>query len=153
MRSRQNGFTLIELLVVLAIIAMVLAVAIPNIKSALRNSNETVVMREVQTIHQAQVQYFSLFGAYAATLSELGPPGHGVAQGPKAANLIPASLASGEKNGYTFTLAQTPTGYAVHANPKVYGGKDTRTFYLDENGVLHQNQGSEPATDESPEVK
>ena len=152
MRPKSNGFTLIELLVVIAIILIILCVAIPNIDSTRRTSNETVVMREVQSIHQAQVQYLSLFGAYAENLSQLGPPGPGVAQGPHAANLIPASLASGEKNGYVFLLTRTPDGFTVNANPKA-GGAGKRLFYLDQNGVLRQNWGPEPATDQSPEVK
>lgn len=73
--------------------------------TARSNAAETVVIREVQTIHQAQIQYLSQFGKYASTLLELGPPANGAA-GPAAANLIPAILASGDKDGYVFTMAQ-----------------------------------------------
>ena len=62
------------------------------------NAVETVVMREMQTIQQAQTQYQSQFGDFASTLVELGPPATGN-MGPAAAKLIPASLASGEKDG------------------------------------------------------
>jgi type IV pilus assembly protein PilA len=151
-RHRQNGFSLIELLVVIAIILTLLGVAITKIKSAHLAGVETVVIREVHTIGQAQMQYASLFGKYAASLSDLGPPTSGAA-GPHAANMIPASLASGEKDGYLFTTTLTTDGYTVNANPKIFGSTGRRTFYLDQDGVVHQNFGSEPASANSPEFK
>jgi prepilin-type N-terminal cleavage/methylation domain-containing protein len=109
-RKRQTGgFSLIELLVVTAIILVILAVAVPRIKEARLNAVETMVVREVQTLGQAQMQYQSQFGKFAASLAELGPPAGGTA-GPQAANLIPASLASREKDGYLFVIALTPVG-------------------------------------------
>ena len=116
-----------ELLIVLAIIAVILSIAIPNLISAHTNASETVVIREIQTIHQAQLQYLSQFGEYAATLAELGPPASGVA-GPHAAKLIPASLASGEKNGYVFTLAKTPSGFARMQIRRFSGATDVARF-------------------------
>lgn len=152
MRLSKRGFSLIELLVVVAIILVLLSVAIPQIQTARLSSQETMVVREVQTIAQAQVQYQSQFGKYAATLGELGPPVSG-ASGPGAAQLIPASLASGEKNGYVFLLAASAAGFRINANPKVFGGTGRRTFFLDENGIVHQNWGSEPASASSPELQ
>jgi len=125
---------------------------VPTLTSAHTSASETVVLREVQSIHQAQVQYYSQFGEYASTLAQLGPPAGGIG-GPQAAKLIPASLASGEKNGYLFTLTKTPGGFAVNANPKVFGKSGRRTFYTDEDGVIHQNWGPGPATAASPEIK
>jgi len=147
-----RGFSLIELLVVIAIILVILAVAVPRIKETRLNAVETMVLREVQTIGQAQTQYQSQFGKFAASLVELGPPASGTA-GPQAASLIPASLASGEKDGYLFVLALSPAGFSVNANPKVFGGTGRRTFYLDQDGIVHQNWGQEPASATSPEFK
>jgi prepilin-type N-terminal cleavage/methylation domain-containing protein len=127
-RKRQTGgFSLIELLVVTAIILVILAVAVPRIKEARLNAVETMVVREVQTA--------------------------GGTAGPRAANLIPARLASGEKDGYLFVIALTPVGYSVNANPKVFGGTGRRTFYLDQDGIVHQNWSQEPASVVSPEFK
>ena len=150
--TRVRGFSLVELLIVVAIVVILLAVAIPNMMTARANAAETVVIREIQTIHQAQIQYQSQFGKFASTLVELGPPASGAA-GPTAANIIPASLASGEKDGYVFTMIPTAAGFAVNANPKVFGSTGRRTFYSDENGVVHQNWGRDPATPNSPEIR
>jgi hypothetical protein len=35
---------------------------------------EQAAIRTLTTIHQAETQYYSTFGRYAATLAELGPP-------------------------------------------------------------------------------
>jgi type IV pilus assembly protein PilA len=137
---------------VIAVVMVILAVAIPNIHRFRLNSAETIVIREVQTIAQAQTQYLSQFGRYAATLAELGPA-HGVADSPAAAGLIPGKLASGEKDGYLFTLTSTAGGYVVNAVPKNFGSTGRRTFYLDQNGVVHHNWGPQPATDASPEAR
>src|SRR5215471_4339686 len=98
MRRKQSGglrgFSMVELLVVVAIIGILLAVAIPLINTARLNAVETMVVREVQTIGQAEMQYQTQFGKFASSLAELGPPVSGVA-GPQAAQLIPATLASG----------------------------------------------------------
>src|SRR5689334_5679764 len=127
-RTRQKstrGFTLIEILIVVAIIMMLLGAAIPSLINAQRNAVETVVMREVHTIHQAQTQYQSQFGEYAASLADLGPPLNGVL-GPTGASLIPRSLASGERDGYVFIMSRSPGGFSVNANPKVFGKNGRR---------------------------
>ena len=98
------------------------------------------------------MQYQSQFGDYAATLNELGPPTNGAA-GPRAAKLLPASLASGEKNGYVFSVTKTAGGFYANATPKVFGKNGRRTFYIDEDGVVHQNWGEAPASAGSPEIK
>jgi type IV pilus assembly protein PilA len=151
-RRAPSGFSLVELLIVIAIITILLSVAIPHMLSMRSDAAETMVIREIQTILQAQTQYSSQFGKYASTLVELGPPASG-AGGTSAANLIPASLASGEKDGYLFTLTSTPGGFEVNANPKVFGSTGRRTFYSDESGLIHQNWGQEPATVQSPELR
>jgi type IV pilus assembly protein PilA len=151
-RRGARGFSLIELLIVIAIILVILAVAVPKLGSAKMNANEMVVIREIQTIHQAETQYQSQFGRFATTLNELGPPTSG-GPGPQAADLIPASLASGEKDGYTFTLTATPQGYTVNANPKVYNSTGRRTFFSDQAMTIHQNWTAEAANASSPELK
>ena len=151
-KSHSVGFTLLELLVVIAVIALVLAVAVPKYREMQLNTTETMVVRELQTIGQAQTQYQSQFGKYAGNLPELGPPTAGE-PGPAAANLIPAGLASGDKNGYLFALTITPAGYSINANPKVYRGTGRRTFYLDQDGTVHQNWGQEPANAGSQEYR
>ena len=151
-RRRARGFSLIELLIVIAIILIILTIAVPRLSVAQMNAREMAVVREIQTINTAEAQYNSQFGKFATSMAELGPPTSG-GPGPAAADLIPGSLASGEKDGYTFILTATPTGYTLNANPKVYNTTGRRSFYSDQNMITRQNWTAEPANASSPEMK
>ena len=150
-RGRRGGFSLMELLIVIAIILVILAIALPRVNSARMMGTEMAIIRQLQTIHTGQTQYFSQFGKYAATLTELGPPASGNPS-PTAADLIPNSLASGAKDGYTFMMQGTPTGYTITANPFTYNGTGRRGFYSDQSLVIRENWGPEPATASSREL-
>lgn len=151
-KRRSGGFSLIELLIVIAIILILVGIAVPKFNSARMNANETAVINEIRSIHTAQIQYMSQFQKFATTLVELGPPTSG-GPGPQAADLLPSSLTSGEKDGYIFTMTATPAGYTVTAVPKTYNTTGRRTFYSDQTMILHQNWSAEPANASSPEMK
>jgi type IV pilus assembly protein PilA len=151
-RQRRRGFTLIELLIVISIILVILAIAVPKMNKQMQGAREMAVIREIGSIHQAETQYYSQFGKYATALTQLGPPVSG-ADGPEAANIIPKILADGKKNGFTYTLTATPSGYAITAVPDSFGNTGSRTFYSDQTLVIRNNWGQEPATPASPEIK
>jgi len=149
---KTRGFTLIELLIVISIILVILAIAVPKMNTQMQGAREMAVIREIGSIHQAETQYYSQFGKYAGNLNQLGPPVSG-ADGPEAANIIPKILADGKKNGYTYTVAATPSGYAVTAVPDSFGNSGRRTFFSDQTLVIRNNWSQEPATAASPEIK
>jgi len=151
-RQRRRGFTLIELLIVISIILVILAIAVPKMNKQMQGAREMAVIREIGSIHQAETQYYSQFGKYAASLSQLGPPISG-ADGPEGANIIPKVLADGKKNGFTYALTATPSGYAITAVPDSFGNTGSRTFYSDQTLVIRNNWGQEPATPASPEMR
>ena len=151
-RQRRRGFTLIELLIVISIILVILAIAVPKMNKQMQGAREMAVIREIGSIHQAETQYYSQFGKFATALSQLGPPVSGT-DGPEAANIIPKALADGKKNGFTYTLTPTPSGYAITAVPDSFGNTGSRTFYSDQTLVIRNNWGQEPATPASPEIK
>ena len=142
----------VSLRIVLILILAVLVLAIRGGKQDF-HPTEMAAVRDIQTIVSMQAQYMSQFGKYAASLAELGPAGNGVRPGPWAADLIPASLASGQKDGYLFRIARTPGGYSINAEPIVFGKTGRRTFYTDQSIIIHQNWGPEPSSADSPEFK
>jgi len=71
---------------------------------------------------------------------------------PRAAGEIAADLASGEKQGYRFTLMRSPSGYAITAVPVAFGSTGVRTFYSDQSLVIRENHGPDAASASSPEV-
>jgi type IV pilus assembly protein PilA len=148
---RRRGFSLIELLIVIAIILIIVTVALPKLNKARMYAQETAALKAIQTINTAQVQYNSTFGRFATSLTELGPPTSGNANA-SSADLISSDLASGEKQGYKYTLAGTPGGYTISAVPSAFGSTGSRTFYSDQSLVLRENYGQEPASANSPEV-
>ena len=104
---------------------------------------EMAALKAIQSLNTAQVQYNSQFGRYARSLTELGP---------EALGFISADLATGEKQGYRFTLVPKPEGYSIQARPTVFGSTGSRTFYADQSLITRENYGPEPATAESREV-
>ena len=150
---RRRGFSLIELLIVIAIILVIAAVAIPNLIGARRAAQEMAAIRALNTIQTAQIQYFSTYGRYAQSLSELGPAAGSTSSSPTAAGLIPEDLATGIKSGYVFTMVGTPGGYTVNADPQTFEVTGSRTFYSDHTNIIRNHFGNEPAGENDPPIQ
>lgn len=127
----------------------ILAVALPVVVRDGQHSREASAVKLITTIQTAQVQYYSSYNRFAASMQELGPPAGG-AEGPSAAGLIERDLATGEKAGYRFTLTPTPAGYTINAVPTQYGTSGTKTYFSDQGIGIHQHIGPEPATANDP---
>jgi type IV pilus assembly protein PilA len=151
-KSRRRGFSLIELLIVIAIILVIVTIAVPQYNKQMMSAHETAAIQAIQTIHAVETQYYSQFGRYATSLAELGPPASGAA-GPAAADLISKDLAEGKKSGYVFSVAATPTGYAISAVPETFNSSGRRTFYSDQTLVVRNNWSQDPANVSSAELK
>src|SRR5260370_465779 len=61
-----------------------------------------------------------------------------------AAGLVDAELAAGSKSGYAFryvivgaSAVGAPARYALAATPLIYGTTGRRSFFVDENGLIH----------------
>src|SRR5579872_3461564 len=149
---KRRGFSLIELLIVIAIILIIITIAVPNLTRARMHAMEMAALAAVKTIHTAQVQYYSTYGRYATSLTELGPPASG-APSASAADIIGNDLANGKKQGFLFTLTGTPGGYIINANPEAFGNSGSMTMYSDQSMVIRVNYGPEPATATSKEMR
>src|SRR4051794_33925582 len=141
-RRQRRGFSLIELLIVIAIILIIITVAVPKYQSAMKFARETAVMEGIKTIHSAEQLYYSTYGKYATSLTELGPPTGGSSPSPSSGDFIDGTLASGVKGGYKFTVSANNGGYIVNANPVVFGVDGGRTFFSDQSHIIRQNFGA-----------
>jgi prepilin-type N-terminal cleavage/methylation domain-containing protein len=123
-RTRSEGFTLIELLIVIAVIAILAALAIPNLLSSRKAANETAAIAQCKTISSAEETYKirNLAGDNTyATLDQL-----------KTTKLVLWPSTTGFiKNGYTFQdILGTPTttNWGVYCYPT--SGAGDREFVV-----------------------
>ena len=115
------------------------------------HAQEFGAIAAIRAVNAAQMQYSSMYSHFAGSLIELGPASG--AASASAADLIPADLASGVKQGYRFTLTSAGTGYSITAVPTVFGSTGVRSFYSDQTLTIRENEGPAPATVTSPEVR
>ncbi len=129
-RLGKKGFTLVEIMIVVAIIALLAAIAIPNLLRARHNANESAAIATLRTISTAEESYRAVQNPNTyGTLAQLAaavPP------------YIDATLATGTKQGYTFIMTGAPAAntYTCTATPQTVGTTGTRIFTVDQTGVI-----------------
>ena len=131
LRKKPRGLTLVEVMIVVAIIALLAAIAIPNLLRAHHNANESAAIGVMHTLSAALESFRAAQTppTYPTTdLTELSgatPP------------YIADSLADGTNQGYTFTYTPVDANqYDLVASPDVVNVTGTRDFFVDETGTI-----------------
>jgi prepilin-type N-terminal cleavage/methylation domain-containing protein len=138
--KKKQGFTLIELMIVVAIIAILAAIAIPNMLRAQMNSRESAAIKTLKTILDAQGSYFSREGAMSPDYTTLTAPPTGP---PYLNGTWDATVA---RSGYFYVMT-VPDAYSFvcEANPEIVDKSGSRAFFLDDGGNIHEVDGAGPA--------
>src|SRR3954451_65393 len=105
-RHREAGFTLMELMIVMAVILIISLIAIPSMLNMMIQAHETSALASLRAIQAAEVQYQTNFPAngFACSISALGGSGSSGPPTAQAAQMLQSSLASGQKDGYSFNI-------------------------------------------------
>lgn len=130
----RKSFTLVELIIVIAVIAIVLAIAIPNLIAARKHSQENAAVGCLKTITASQTLFKEAdkeedLNFDYGRLSELS-----------ATNVIDSVIGSGTKGGYIYqveysTLSSDFLWFGM-ANPALAGSTGDLYFCCNQRGVI-----------------
>ena len=118
--SRKEGFTLVEILIVVGIVALLAAIAIPNLLRAKVSANDASAKATLKTIATVLENYYSINNIYPPTTNALlgaQPP------------YLNTDYFTGTHNGFTYVAGLGSYSYLITAAP-ISSSQGTSSFTI-----------------------
>ncbi len=126
--SKSQGFTLVEIMIVVAIIALLAAIAIPNLLRAKISANDALAKATIRSVSTAAESYATAKnGSYPTDVTSL------TGASPAYLNTAYCGMTI---SGYLYTCTLSGTSYTVSATPVTVGTSGTTTYTITTGGVL-----------------
>jgi type II secretory pathway pseudopilin PulG len=144
-KAGWRGYTMVEITLAVGLIAIIAAMAIPNLQHARRNALETSAIEGLKQVSEAEEMYYNSFGYYTA--------GHDQWHDLRKVDAIDAkhwNRLSGRRGwfikGYSIqmiNIGEYPQNYSVIAWP-LEKGMDLKTFFVIGDGIIRDTEQYEP---------
>ncbi len=138
--DKTRGFTLIELMIVVAIIAIIAAIAVPNLLRSRIQTNEASAVQGIRAIVSAQTSYNTQNGNYAANIGDLGTSTPPFLNGDWVKS----------RSGYNFAMVGVLQTYTINADPVQFFVQGNHGFFCDASGVIRAEKDKPASVASSP---